>query len=128
VNSTLQTISSYIYIYIHTHTLNFAAFACVCLVDRDNCCCKRQRWSGMVVAKLRSIHNICQLELLPINSPWTCPRDRVFFDVSIIWGLVGPKRIFGALGSYQATNWLFLVGAIGPILVWLLHKAFSKQS
>jgi OPT family oligopeptide transporter len=41
---------------------------------------------------------------------------------------VGPKRIFGTLGSYQAMNWFFLIGAIGPVLVWLLHKAFPKQS
>ncbi|XP_059446388.1 oligopeptide transporter 4-like [Corylus avellana] len=77
---------------------------------------------------LNSIENICQPELLPVNSPWTCPSDRVFFDASVIWGLVGPKRIFGTLGSYQAMNWFFLIGAIGPVLVWLLHKAFPKQS
>ncbi|KAM3742538.1 hypothetical protein ACB098_07G075500 [Castanea mollissima] len=36
---------------------------------------------------LNSIQNICQPELLPVNSPWTCPSDRVFFDASVIWGL-----------------------------------------
>jgi OPT family oligopeptide transporter len=77
---------------------------------------------------LTSIQNICQPELLPINSPWKCPNDRVFFDASVIWGLVGPKRIFGTLGSYEAMNWFFLIGGIGPVLVWLLHKAFPKQS
>ncbi|XP_065621314.1 oligopeptide transporter 4-like [Quercus suber] len=77
---------------------------------------------------LNSIQNICQPELLPVNSPWTCPSDRVFFDASVIWGLVGPKRIFGRLGSYEAINWFFLGGAIGPIIVWLLHKAFPKQT
>ncbi|KAI3842417.1 hypothetical protein MKW92_022591 [Papaver armeniacum] len=77
---------------------------------------------------LTSIENICQEELLPANSPWTCPGDRVFFDASVIWGLVGPRRIFGPLGNYPALNWFFLGGAVGPILVWLLHKAFPKQS
>ncbi|OVA15235.1 Oligopeptide transporter [Macleaya cordata] len=77
---------------------------------------------------LNSIENICQDELLPPNSPWTCPGDRVFFDASVIWGLVGPKRIFGSLGNYPALNWFFLGGALGPVLVWLLHKAFPKQS
>ncbi|KAG6761229.1 hypothetical protein POTOM_034436 [Populus tomentosa] len=77
---------------------------------------------------LNSIANICQDDLLPANSPWTCPGDRVFFDASVIWGLVGPKRIFGTLGNYQAMNWFFLGGALGPVIVWLLHKSFPKQS
>ncbi|PON71783.1 Oligopeptide transporter [Parasponia andersonii] len=77
---------------------------------------------------LNSVENICQDNLLPPDSPWTCPGDRVFFDASVIWGLVGPKRIFGSRGNYLAMNWFFLGGAIGPIIVWLFHKAFPKQT
>ncbi|MCD7445784.1 oligopeptide transporter 4 [Datura stramonium] len=77
---------------------------------------------------LTNIDNICQDQLLPINSPWTCPGKRVFFDASVIWGLVGPKRMFGSLGNYGAQNWFFLGGLIAPILVWLLHKAFPNQN
>ncbi|XP_073151658.1 oligopeptide transporter 4-like [Henckelia pumila] len=76
---------------------------------------------------LTSIENICQDQLLPKNSPWTCPGDRVFFDASVIWGLVGPRRIFSKLGNYGALNWCFLGGAIAPIIVWLTHKAFPKH-
>ncbi|XP_021776231.1 oligopeptide transporter 4-like [Chenopodium quinoa] len=77
---------------------------------------------------LNSIHNICEDSLLPADSPWTCPGDRVFFDASVIWGLVGPRRIFGDLGTYKAMNWFFVGGAIGPIIVWLFHKAFPEKS
>ncbi|KAJ4962535.1 hypothetical protein NE237_022474 [Protea cynaroides] len=77
---------------------------------------------------LGSINNICNIDLLPPNSPWTCPNDRVFFDASVIWGLVGPRRIFGVDGNYGALNWFFLGGALGPVFVWLLHKAFPKQA
>lgn len=76
---------------------------------------------------LTTVENICQDHLLPPNSPWTCPSDRVFFDASVIWGLVGPKRIFGPLGNYSALNWFFLGGALGPVVVWLFHKAFPNQ-
>ncbi|KAD4386156.1 hypothetical protein E3N88_26325 [Mikania micrantha] len=62
------------------------------------------------------------------NSPWTCPNDHVFFDASVIWGLVGPKRIFGPLGNYGALNWFFLGGILGPVVVWLCHKLFPKVS
>ncbi|GLT62171.1 hypothetical protein SLA2020_348280 [Shorea laevis] len=83
---------------------------------------------AVAVWLLDSIKNICQDDLLPADSPWTCPGDRVFFDASVIWGLVGPKRMFGTLGNYAAMNWFFLGGAIGPVIVWLLHKSFPKQS
>ncbi|MQL73878.1 hypothetical protein Taro_006205 [Colocasia esculenta] len=82
---------------------------------------------AVAVWMLDSVKNICQDDLLPPNSPWTCPNDRVFFDASIIWGLVGPKRIFGSEGTYRAINWFFLGGAVGPFLVWLLHKTFPAQ-
>ncbi|KAG6532601.1 oligopeptide transporter 4-like [Zingiber officinale] len=77
---------------------------------------------------LGSIEHICEPHNLPDNSPWTCPSDRVFFDASVIWGLVGPRRIFGPQGNYGSLNWFFLGGAVGPFIVWLLHKAFPSQS
>ncbi|XP_057743795.1 oligopeptide transporter 7-like [Arachis stenosperma] len=77
---------------------------------------------------MNSVPNICNRELLPSGNPWTCPSDHVFYDASVIWGLIGPRRIFGDLGHYSAINWFFLFGAIAPFLVWLSHKAFpSKQ-
>ncbi|KAG2694187.1 hypothetical protein I3843_08G125000 [Carya illinoinensis] len=71
-----------------------------------------------------SIPNLCDRELLPAGSPWTCPSDHVFYDASVIWGLIGPQRIFGDLGQYALINWFFVAGAIAPVLVWLAHKAF----
>ncbi|CAN4092295.1 unnamed protein product [Withania somnifera] len=77
---------------------------------------------------LNSIEHICQPSLLPPNSPWTCQSDRVFFDASVIWGLVGPRRIFLGQGEYSALNWCFLGGLLAPFLVWVLHKSFPSQS
>ncbi|XP_010267481.1 PREDICTED: oligopeptide transporter 7-like [Nelumbo nucifera] len=76
---------------------------------------------------MMTIPNLCDTAVLPDNSPWTCPMDRVFYDASVIWGLIGPRRIFGDLGSYAAVNWFFLGGAIAPLLVWVAHKAFPNQ-
>ncbi|CAO2170297.1 unnamed protein product [Urochloa humidicola] len=82
---------------------------------------------GVAYWLLGSIPNICQDTLLPPDSPWTCPGDRVFFDASVIWGLVGPRRIFGALGNYAALNWFSLAGIVGPIIVYVLSKAFPER-
>lgn len=74
-----------------------------------------------------TIPNLCDTSVLPEDSEWTCPMDRVFYDASVIWGLVGPQRIFGNLGHYGKINYFFVGGAIAPVLVWLAHKAFPKQ-
>ncbi|KAK4430338.1 Oligopeptide transporter 7 [Sesamum alatum] len=74
-----------------------------------------------------TVPNICDRTALPPGSPWTCPGDHVFYDASVIWGLIGPERIFGDLGYYSAINWSFLVGAVAPVLVWLAHKAFPNK-
>ncbi|KVH99663.1 Oligopeptide transporter OPT superfamily [Cynara cardunculus var. scolymus] len=76
---------------------------------------------------LNNIDQICHPDPKS-NSPWTCPNDHVFFDASVIWGLVGPKRIFGPLGNYGSLNWFFLGGILGPVVVWLCHKAFPNVS
>lgn len=76
---------------------------------------------------MNTVPNFCDKELLPQGSPWTCPGDHVFYDSSVIWGLIGPRRIFGDLGHYSAINWFFLAGAIAPFLVWLAHKAFPEK-
>jgi OPT family oligopeptide transporter len=82
--------------------------------------------TGVTWWLLGSIKDICS-ENLPPDSPWTCPNHRVFFDASVIWGLVGLRRIFGSQGN-SAINWFFLLGAAGPVLVYTLHRAFPSQS
>uniref|UniRef100_A0A0E0DW14 Oligopeptide transporter n=1 Tax=Oryza meridionalis TaxID=40149 RepID=A0A0E0DW14_9ORYZ len=77
---------------------------------------------------METIPNICNMELLPSDSPWTCPGDHVFYDASVTWGLIGPRRIFGDLGTYSALNWFFLCGAIAPLLVWFAHKTFPGHN
>ncbi|PIA31234.1 hypothetical protein AQUCO_05100031v1 [Aquilegia coerulea] len=76
---------------------------------------------------LTSVEHICQKKLLPEGSPWTCPGDDVFYNASIIWGLVGPKRMFGSLGLYAKMNYFFLIGILAPVPVWVLSRKFPKQ-
>jgi len=76
---------------------------------------------------LTTIPNVCNSDVLPPGSPWTCPGDTVFFDASVIWGLIGPKRMFGTLGIYKAVNWFFLIGGLAPVPFWILHKIFPDK-
>lgn len=76
---------------------------------------------------LESIPNICNDALLPESSPWTCPGSNVFYNASIIWGVLGPLRIFTKLGLYSMMNYFFLIGALAPVPIWLLSKKFPEK-
>ncbi|PIN22470.1 Sexual differentiation process protein ISP4 [Handroanthus impetiginosus] len=83
---------------------------------------------NMIVAWwLLHLDGMCNPDKLS-NSPWTCPVDHIFFDASVIWGLIGSKRIFGKESNYSELNWFFLAGLLGPVVVWGCHKAFPKYS
>lgn len=73
---------------------------------------------------LGSVKNMCDSSV--VGNVWTCPGDTVFFNASIIWGVVGPKRVFGKLGLYEKQNWFFLFGAFAPAVVWILTKKFPN--
>ncbi|XP_058070625.1 oligopeptide transporter 3-like [Magnolia sinica] len=76
---------------------------------------------------LGNIENICDVEALHPESPWTCPKFRVTFDASVIWGLIGPRRLFGPGGMYRNLVWLFLVGAVLPVPIWILSKIYPEK-
>ncbi|KAM0908353.1 hypothetical protein ACQ4PT_015510 [Festuca glaucescens] len=76
---------------------------------------------------LERVGNICDPAKLPAGSPWTCPSDEVFYNASVIWGVVGPQRIFGRLGRYAKMNYFFLAGALAPVPVWALSRAFPER-
>lgn len=56
------------------------------------------------------------------------PRNaKVFYSASIIWGAIGPARMFGSDSPYSPLYWGFLLGALLPIPFYLLHRRFPKQ-
>ena len=76
---------------------------------------------------LESVENICNPDLLPEGSPWTCPGDDVFYNASIIWGVIGPLRMFANLGVYPQLNWFFLVGFLAPFPGWYLSRKYPNK-
>ncbi|KAK1353131.1 hypothetical protein POM88_052969 [Heracleum sosnowskyi] len=76
---------------------------------------------------LTTIEFICDPRKLHEGSPWTCPGDDVFYNASIIWGVVGPQRMFGNLGLYSKMNYFFLFGILAPFPVWILSKIYPEK-
>ncbi|GKV37392.1 hypothetical protein SLEP1_g45426 [Rubroshorea leprosula] len=76
---------------------------------------------------LSNVENMCNPSLLPEGSPWTCPNDDVFYNASIIWGVIGPLRMFTKYGIYLELNWFFLIGALSPFPVWWLSRKYPEK-
>ncbi|RYP71809.1 hypothetical protein DL769_004615 [Monosporascus sp. CRB-8-3] len=53
---------------------------------------------------------------------FTCPNGQAFFSNSIIWGVIGPRRMFGPGSIYEHFNYFWLVGALFPLLLWVLVR------
>ena len=55
--------------------------------------------------QIANIANYCA----PNNTQkFTCPGATVFYNASILWGVIGPKKVFG--GLYPILQWCFLIG------------------
>ncbi|KAJ7465786.1 OPT-domain-containing protein [Mycena galericulata] len=53
---------------------------------------------------------------------FSCPGINTFFTASVLWGTLGPKRMFGAGGIYNSLLYCFFIGAVLPIPFYLLRK------
>lgn len=58
---------------------------------------------------------------------FTCPGGKVFFSASVIWGLIGPARIFSPGQIYSGLFWFFLVGAVTPIIFYFASRKWPKS-
>lgn len=43
----------------------------------------------------------------------SCPGSNSFFSASVLWGVIGPKKVFG--GLYPILQWCFLIGFVATI-------------
>jgi OPT family small oligopeptide transporter len=58
---------------------------------------------------------------------FTCPNGRAFFSSSIVWGIIGPHRMFGPGSIYSSIHYYWLIGAILPIAFFLLMRLAPKS-
>lgn len=73
---------------------------------------------GVLRAMLATVRGICTMDAV---NGFICPFAKVHFNGSILWGVLGPRRIF-VNGIYQPLLWCFLIGFLIPIPVYMLSK------
>lgn len=86
-------------------------------------------WSALVQMGVLNwafdnIPNFCSLQQA---DHFTCANGRVFYTASVVWGAIGPARIFSHGAAYASLQWFWLVGAATPIISWLLARRWPKS-
>ncbi|SNX86611.1 probable oligopeptide transporter [Melanopsichium pennsylvanicum] len=71
-----------------------------------------------------NIHGLCS----PTQpDSFTCPHISVFYTASLVWGAIGPARMFGSDSIYRPMYWAMLFGALIPVPFWLLARRFPRS-
>jgi len=94
-------------------------------------------WSQLVASVWSAVVQILvmrwALENIPdVCSPtqvhkWNCPSARVFYTASIVWGAIGPARMFSGSALYSSLQWFWLVGALAPIVTWFFARRYPRS-
>lgn len=58
---------------------------------------------------------------------FVCANGQTIFSASIIWGAIGPSKMFSPGRMYNAVLWFFLVGFFAPLLTYWLYRKFPKH-
>ncbi|KII93700.1 hypothetical protein PLICRDRAFT_102174 [Plicaturopsis crispa FD-325 SS-3] len=53
-----------------------------------------------------------------------CPSTNTFASASLIWGGIGPQRLFSPGQLYSPLLWFFLIGAVAPIPFYFLARRY----
>ncbi|OAA55787.1 small oligopeptide transporter [Niveomyces insectorum RCEF 264] len=80
--------------------------------------------TGVTLWMLGHIEGICSE-----NQPngFTCPNGRTVWSSSVIWGLVGPGRLYSVGRIYSNLLHFFWIGLVFPPLTWLVWKKTNKD-
>ncbi|KAI3336378.1 small oligopeptide transporter [Xylariaceae sp. AK1471] len=73
---------------------------------------------------LANIDGICETTQ---PQRFSCPGGRVFFSASIIWGLIGPARVFSPGQIYSGLLIFFIIGAITPVIIYFAAKRYPRS-
>ncbi|RMY82414.1 hypothetical protein D0862_12025 [Hortaea werneckii] len=80
--------------------------------------------AGVTIWMLGNIENVCSLDQA---DNFTCPNGRTVYSSSVIWGLIGPARLYSVGKIYSGLLHFFWIGAIIPIITWAAWKYTGRD-
>ncbi|CAH6719914.1 oligopeptide transporter 1 [[Candida] jaroonii] len=78
---------------------------------------------GILIAMLNNVEDICSADQV---SHFTCPQGTTNFAASVVWALVGPKRLVSPGKIYSGFLHLFWIGPVLVLITWALQKKFPS--
>ncbi|KAI5271242.1 OPT superfamily oligopeptide transporter [Aureobasidium subglaciale] len=79
---------------------------------------------GVLRWMMTNITDLCS----PKNTQrFTCNGSKVVYNASIIWGTIGPQRMFQRGQVYSALMYFFALGPIVTIAVYLLYRRYPTS-
>lgn len=57
-----------------------------------------------------------------------CQNAQTVFTSSVVWGLIGPARLFSKGGIYNPQLYMLLVGALAPFPFWLWCRKYPRSA
>ncbi|KAH8883217.1 OPT family small oligopeptide transporter [Thozetella sp. PMI_491] len=75
--------------------------------------------TGVVLWMLGNIGGICDPDQ---PNGFTCPNGLTVYSSSVIWGLVGPARLYSVGQIYSGLLHFFWIGLIAPPITWYIWK------
>ncbi|CAG8973878.1 hypothetical protein HYALB_00003656 [Hymenoscyphus albidus] len=77
--------------------------------------------TGVFRWMLSNIKDLCK----PTNKQrFTCNGAKTVYSASLIWGSIGPQRMFQPGQVYNAIMYFFLIGPVVTVLVWLVYRRY----
>ncbi|QSZ35659.1 hypothetical protein DSL72_006781 [Monilinia vaccinii-corymbosi] len=58
---------------------------------------------------------------------FTCPSAKVTYNASLIWGTIGPQRMFQPGQVYNRIMYFFLIGPIVTVLVYAIYRRYPSS-
>lgn len=80
--------------------------------------------AGVTIWMLGHISDICSEDQ---PDGFSCPNGRTVYSSSVIWGLVGPRRLYSVGQIYSSLLYFFWIGAIAPLVTYALYKITKKE-
>ncbi len=75
--------------------------------------------------QMNSIPGVCTMDA---PNRFTCPFVNSFFTASVLWGTIGPRKIFGPTGQYSLLLLGFPLGLAIALAFWAVKKRFPHHT
>ncbi|KAJ9409496.1 hypothetical protein DTO045G8_2851 [Paecilomyces variotii] len=80
--------------------------------------------NGVLLWMLGHVKDVCSSDQ---SDHFTCPQGRVNYNSAILWGAIGPGRLYNIGKIYSGLLHMFWIGALLPIITFLLRKKFPTS-